>query len=264
MDAERFRDLATRLLLEGLGPDEQAELERELERRGPAGEAELATLREVLAGVALQSRPVAPRPELRERVLATADGEARPVSGTAPDVSGQSLGVWRTAALLAAALALLLGIWNVRLREELQDSRRLVQEARSDLARVDSLERELETERGDLTTLGAREASTHELVGTESRPRARGPIFQDPATRRARVIVRELPVLQAGTLYELWAIRDGTPAPAATFVTDRYGRARVAVDAATLQGADVLAVTVEPAPGSQTPTGAIILSSPQS
>nr|MBA2529085.1 anti-sigma factor [Euzebyales bacterium] len=59
--------------------------------------------------------------------------------------------------------------------------------------------------------------------------------------------------------YELWLFHDGEPRPAAVFNPDRKGRSIAVVDGA-VAGAEVLAVTVEPAGGSPKPTGPIVAS----
>jgi hypothetical protein len=146
----------------------------------------------------------------------------------------------------------------VGLRHELQN-------ARAQLAAADSARAELDAARSDLEALGSPAASVHTLVGTAERPAARARVFVNPATRRAILFVYDLPVLPPQMVYELWAIKGGKPVPAGTFSTTDPGPARVELEDVTpLQGADALAVTVEPAPGSRAPTGKLVLSSARS
>jgi hypothetical protein len=56
----------------------------------------------------------------------------------------------------------------------------------------------------------------------------------------------------AGKVYEAWVIRGGTPIAAGTF--DGGGRTELQLDRA-VAGGDTVAVTVEPAPGRDQPTG---------
>ncbi|MBA2565108.1 MAG: anti-sigma factor [Gemmatimonadetes bacterium] len=184
---------------------------------------------------------------------------------------------WIAAASAAAALALLLGLWNVRLRDELNRTRgeiavlqpkaAAVDTAAAELASLgrraaaaDSLAAQLEQARRDLAALVAPRGSAHQLVGTVNQPGASARIFIDPATGRVLLFVYELPVLPRNSVYELWAIKGGTPTPAGTFVPTDQRQARIELpDGRVLEGADTLAVTVEPAPGVAAPTGTMVL-----
>jgi anti-sigma-K factor RskA len=84
-------------------------------------------------------------------------------------------------------------------------------------------------------------------------------VFIDPGTGRAILFAFGLPILQPDELYELWAIRDGSPQPAGTFRPGPQGRARLEIT--DLKGVDALAVTVEPTPGTESPTGDLVLTS---
>ena len=58
---------------------------------------------------------------------------------------------------------------------------------------------------------------------------------------------------------QLWLVHDGTPVPAGVFRPDGRGTA-VAPVAGTVRGAEVVAVTLEPAGGSPAPTGEVLAS----
>jgi anti-sigma-K factor RskA len=284
VDQERFTELTWTFLLWGLPAPEQSEWEAELERRGAAGQAELARMREALAGLALASPSATPPAALRERVLAAIDeqeeatpaGPGDPSRGARKPTSGASVTSlprrpweWVAAAAVAASLAGLLAVWNVSLRSELGRLRSGLEEARRNLiaaegriAAADSARTELEAYRRDLDALASPAGSAHTLVGTTEQPNARARVFLDPQTGRAILFVYDLPVLPPQSVYELWAIKDGKPIAAGTFAPQGEARARVELeDPAVLEGADVLAVTVEPAPGGQAPTGKMVLSS---
>jgi hypothetical protein len=280
VENDRFEELSWSFLLWGLSDPEQAEWEAELERRGEAGRAELARMREAIASLAFAAPPAQARSGLRERLLAwletAGEGVAGPAiapRGTRGTTTGPA-GVtrlprrpweWIAAAAIAAGLAGLLAVWNVGLRDELKNVRAQLAEAERRLATADSARVELEAARRDLEALGSPAASVHTLVGTAERPAARARVFVDPATRRAILFVYDLPVLPPQTVYELWAIKGGKPVAAGTFSPTDPGRARVELeDVAPLQGADALAVTVEPAPGGTAPTGKLVLSSARS
>jgi hypothetical protein len=241
-------------------------------------------MREALAAVALAAPPVSPPAALRERVLAAIEqpegGAALPgsVPPSGPTRTGDAARVtplprrpveWMAAAALAACVAGLLAVWNVSLRSELSRLRSGLEEARRDLTAVegrlaaaDSARTELEAYRRDVDALASPAGSAHTLVGTSDQPNARARIFLDPQTGRAILFVYDLPVLPPQSVYELWAIKDGKPIPAGTFTPQAATRARVELEnPSVLEGADVLAVTVEPAPGVPAPTGKMVLSS---
>lgn len=261
MNDERFLELLQASLLDGLAPDEEKALAAELERRGPAGEKLRREVAETLGTVALDAPAVAPPEHLRERVLAATRGSA---GGTAaPSVTplrprGRGWAPW--AAGIAAALAFFLGLSNLRLRDhagrlaaELDTTRERLAEAESRAVRLAELESELEL-------LSGPGSSVHTLAGTGPTPGARARVFLDPATGRAILFAYELPILQPGDVYELWAIHDGTPRAAGTFRPREDGRARLEItDRALLEGVDALAVTVEPEPGTEAPTGPMVL-----
>jgi hypothetical protein len=284
VENDRFEELSWSFLLWGLSDPEQAEWEAELERRGEAGRVELARMREAVASLALAAPPAQARSGLRERLLAWLETAGEGVAGPAGFAADAArlrrssttgpAGVprvprrpweWIAAAAIAAGLAGLLAVWNVGLRDELKNVRAQLAEAERRLATADSARVELEAARRDLEALGSPAASVHTLVGTAERPAARARVFVDPATRRAILFVYDLPVLPPQTVYELWAIKGGKPVAAGTFSPTDPGRARVELeDVAPLQGADALAVTVEPAPGGTAPTGKLVLSSARS
>lgn len=266
MDPARFRDLAIEYVLDELADTERREFLTELERRGPDGERELARLREAVGSIALAATPVDPPEAMRARLLAEIG------SGAAEDRDVVSLrgrfGRWGVAAAgIAAALAFVFGSRNVALERHiagldasLDSARAALSHAETEIAAADSLRRELDEVRAALGVAALSGASSVTLSGTDAQPLASARAFIDPASGRALLIVRDLPVLPPDVVYQLWAIRDGTPVPAGTFTVESDGAGRLEAEEADLWiSADVLAVTAEPAPGQPAPTGAIVL-----
>jgi anti-sigma-K factor RskA len=69
-----------------------------------------------------------------------------------------------------------------------------------------------------------------------------------------------LPPAAEGKVYQLWLIHDGTPVPSTTFNSSADGRALVASFSLPANARfEAVAVTVEPAGGSRTPTLPILL-----
>jgi hypothetical protein len=262
MNDERFLELLQGSLLDGLTPDEETALDAELARRGLAGERARRELAETLGALALDVAPVAPPDRLRARVLAAVEGP----TGGGVDSSvtplprrGRPWLPW-AAAGIAAALALFLGVSNLRLRDRADRLAEEVEEARVRLAEADTAAARLADLQSDLDLLSGPGSSVQALAGTGPAPLAHARVFLDPVTGRALLFAYDLPILQPGDVYELWAIHDGTPRAAGTFRPEEGGRARLEItDRALLEGVDALAVTVEPEPGTVAPTGEMVL-----
>ena len=267
LDDERFTELAMRSLLGELESSEAAELEEEMARRGARGRAEIAEMREVLGTIALAVPSSDPPARLKRRVLDAIGAEPG-----ASEVSGPALAavqpirrrpLWPLAALggLAAALALWLAFANAGLEQENDRLRAELAAAQQQLAAADSAGVRLAELAGDLEVVAGPASAIHTLTGTGAMP-AMGAarVFLDPATGRAILFAYDLPILPPGEVYELWAISEGAPRPAGVFRPDQDGDARLEItDASLLRDVDVLAVTVEPAPGTEQPTSEPVL-----
>ncbi len=267
MDAERFRDLATEYLLHGLEGPEREEFEAALRERGEAGRLELDRLRETLAALAIDAPPVEPPPGLRSAVLADVGApggdDAGAGSGGRMEVRSVRATPWLTGVTaVAASIALLVGLWGIGLQRDLRRARDDLIAAQQRLAEADSIRDVLTSLQNDIMTVTSPEATTVTLTGTPSRPQARARAFLDPLSGRALLFIYELPIIPPDSVYQLWAIRAGTPVDAGTFRIGADRRARLeAARTADVLGADALAVTIEPAPGVPAPTGPIVLSS---
>jgi Anti-sigma-K factor rskA len=93
--------------------------------------------------------------------------------------------------------------------------------------------------------------------GTEAAPQARGYAL---LSENSRVVfyATDLPALPSGRVYQLWLIRDKSPAivSAGVFAAAATKSAQVEfAQGALIQGVTAIAVTDEPAGGSVTPTG---------
>jgi anti-sigma-K factor RskA len=79
-------------------------------------------------------------------------------------------------------------------------------------------------------------------------------IVHSPSEDAAVLLADQVPVPEDDRVYELWAIRDGTPERFATFRPDDSGRLSVYAPGLDPASAEVWAITEEPAGGSDTPT----------
>lgn len=261
MDRAEFQDLAIRHLMGETDAEEDRHFQVELERRGEEGRDLLRDLREALGDLALDTAPVAPPARLRERVLGTVREEAGSESAsTVHPLPGRAARTWRWVSAAAAVLAVIAIGWAISLQGERERLRADLAEARAHLADAGAAFDSLAALRGDLEFVSSPRTAVRGLTGTDAQPGALARVFVDPATGRALLFAYDLPILPPDTVYELWAIEGDTPRPAGVFRPDPAGRARLEiVDPALLEGVDALAVTVEPAPGTESPTGEMIL-----
>lgn len=216
-----------------------------------------AACRDLTAGLAATAgdlaatpAPVVPSAGLKERLLAAARAEqatGEPATAPAappafPDAAGAARhGATRRAApwfpWLATAAALLVslsvGVWNAQLQGDLREQREestLIRAARQSWA----------------------------LTPTADGRGGRG-LLMDPAAGGPPVLLlQDLPRQPAGRTYQVWVIRDGQPASAA--VLRPGGESQQVVELQQgLSGVRTVAVSVEPAGGSPSPTGPIVL-----
>lgn len=237
--------LAGAYALNALPPDEQAFFERHL-AACDACRLEVAELQETAARLA-GGVATAPPAALRERVLAAADitrqlPPERTASAPSP-LSPTRWDAWRQRALVPVAAGLL-----------------IVVVALSSV--IVNLNRQQPPPPGNedapvVAVLGAEDLQTVELDLGGAVP-AR--FLYSPTLDRAVLVTHGLPDPGARETYELWLMHDGDPVPAGLFrPEDGAGAAVTEVDA-TVRGADMVAVTVEPAGGSDKPTGEVLAS----
>jgi hypothetical protein len=218
---------------------------------------------------------VRPRPELRTRTLAAILGVDHPQRAT-PDafpspqprsrelpsaVAVPARAAWApwlaTAAALLAAVSIA-GLWQTRGQ---------LAEMRTTLAvwqaRVDDAERTAQTAQATLVTyrrqldvMSADDLLFVSLAGLPPAAAAQAKAFVSPSENTIIFSARDLPALPAAQVYQLWAIANGQPISAGTFVPDARGRFQLVADVPALNARPAaLAVTVEPEGGVPAPTG---------
>jgi anti-sigma-K factor RskA len=96
----------------------------------------------------------------------------------------------------------------------------------------------------------AADAQTSQLVGGAAQVR----VTYSSRENSSVLLADGLASAPPGQVYELWFISNGTPQRAATFQTDARRHASIRIGRAPVSGS-VLAITVEPTGGSDTPSG---------
>lgn len=251
MHSERHEELlslaALGVLLEG---EDAAECERLLGGDCAECAALLPELRVAATALAAAAPPRAPRPSLREEILAEIGPSRRPAARSS------AAAAWAFAAA-AAILFIVVALDDARLRRQREEltSRnselaQRIESDRSELARRDLRARVMESDDVRLLFLG----------GHGPQPNARAKVFWSERARRGVLVAGTLEKLPADRQYQLWVFVDGKPVDAGVFDADADGRALFeSKDLAAIRTAENFAVTVEPRGGVPQPTGPIVL-----
>ena len=235
MDRERFEDLKDSYVLGALPEEERLEFERYLVAH-PELQAEVEDLGAVAGLLALSPREQEPPPELRRRIMATVEAEAaHPDTSRRSWLARQWEAVGARDLALAAAAVLVVGLfsWSMLLQGEVRDLQ----------GRVQSLQSQPKDQPQGPQTIALGGA------GTEQGARAALVTLKGD---RAVLVAENMPPVPKGKTYQIWVIKGDTPKPSGLF--EPKGNSIAAVVENPVEGADAVAVTVEPEGGSKKPT----------
>jgi anti-sigma-K factor RskA len=237
MDRERFEDLKDSYVLGALPEEDREEFERYLLAH-PDLQGEMEELSTVAGLLALSVPEQVPPPELRHKIMATVEAEAGRPAEAAPSRARRRswlAGLWEVVGVrdlaLAAAVVLVVGLfsWGVLLQGEVRDLQGRVQSLQS-------------RPQGPQTiALGGE--------GTEQGASAELVTLKDD---RTVLVAENMPPAPEGKTYQIWVIKGDTPKPSGLF--DPRGDSVAAVVENPVEGADAVAVTIEPEGGSKEPT----------
>ena len=231
MNHERFDELKEAYVLGALPEEERRELEEYLARH-PERQAEVDELGAFAGLLALTPQEHEPAPELRRSIMSVVESEARSSSARSePRFAGlRELFSLQNLALAAAAL-LVIGLfsWNMLLQGEVRDLQ----------GRVANLQQSPQSRMVALEGTGDAPQQGHAEVM----------ILDDD---RAVLMAEDMPRAPEGRTYQIWVIEGDVPEPGGLFKP--RGESVAAVVEKPLDEGDVIAVTIEPAGGSQQPT----------
>jgi len=239
MNDKSFEDLKDAYVLGALPNDERATVEAYLALH-PERQAEIDDLIGITGLLALAPPEYEPSADLRRRVLDAVESEsARPRAARRRPASswlGRFPGLRSVALGAAAVLVVGLLSWNVLLQGDVHDLRGQVEEARS---------------AGE-----AQETREIALGGTwvEQGARAEVTALKDD---RAILVVEDMPSIPEGRTGQVWVINDEKPEPSG--LLEPSGNMAATAITTPLNNADAIAVTVEPAGGSDEPTSDPVL-----
>ncbi len=263
LTCEEVRELLPLLALGALDVDERDVVDDHL-AGCTACLDELAGYSETAAALALALPQTDPSPALKGRVLSEArrarmlPSDARRGRVPLPPVSHiQRASRWRMSlSSLVASVALLLAagstIWAMSLRSELDAQN----------ARIATLSERANNYARVTAVLQAADTQIRVLASPDGAPEAFGRVYIDPDTSEGMLMVRNLPPLPQGRVYQLWvAGADGTRESAGLLTwTDKAGNGYTLIKCPEkLSRWRWFNVTEEPSGGSQTPTGSRVL-----
>jgi anti-sigma-K factor RskA len=236
MDRERFEDLRDAYVLGALPEGERTEFERYLGAH-PELQPEIEDMGAFAGLLALSVPELEPSPELREKIMHTVEAEAMPPAEAPTRARRPSwlAGLWNAVGArglaLAAAAVLVVGLfsWGMLLQGEVRDLQGRVQSLQS------------QPEGPQMIALGG--------AGTEQGVRAKLVTLEGD---RAVLVAENMPPAPEGKTYQIWVIKGDTPKPSGLF--EPKGNSIAAVVENPVEGADAVAVTIEPEGGSQEPT----------
>jgi anti-sigma-K factor RskA len=216
-------------------------------------QAEVKELRAAASMLAFTVPRVAPSLAVRGRLMEQArSASSRGESRSAMPFLRRS---WTELVAVAAALgAMAFAFAAIRSSSEL---RQLNNELTSRIAR---LEVQLVRARTYISTMTSPEVRVVNLAGQGSNVQASGRLFWDMKQKRWFLYAKDLPPVAADKTYELWFVpKTGNPVKAVVFNTQTDGISEIEVGVP--EGIDVAAaaVTIEPAGGTDLPTGAFAL-----
>jgi len=228
---DRFDELKEAYALDALPESERLWFEGYLEAHFEL-QAEVDDLTSLANLLAFAPQEYEPPPELRNNLLTRIGGAT--LAEDHPRRAGlrRLFGPGGLAAAAVAAVAILaiagLFVWNVSLRGENEDLR------------------------GEL-----QERQTYELQGSGAARNVRGEVVEI-GDDRAVLVTENLPPAPEGEVYQAWLLRGDVPEPAGLFEPRDGGAAATPIEG-SLEGAEAVAVTVEPPGGSPAPTSDILL-----
>ena len=253
MDCAEVADRAPLFVLGALSEDEAAAVREHLATCAEA-HAEVRELGGVAAYLADLPEPVEPSAGLKGRLMAAVEADLAqrrpaggPASATAPaPVALAAVPERRRAAFsrrfaLQAAAVLLIGVlagWNLLL-----------------LGQASSAEQRAALLREAVAAAGEPGALVASVSGTDAQPMARGFAVLSPREQTGYLVVDGLAAAPPGTVYQAWYVSGGVPRSAGLMTTtDGLG----ILPLATADPVEIVALTIEPAGGSDHPTTPIV------
>ena len=249
MNNEIFEDLKDAYVLDALPEEERRSFEEYLAAH-PERQAEIDELGAVAGLLAFTPHEQEPPPELRSRIMEVVGAEAAPRRDRRESVFARLAGSIGARGLAFGAAALLLvGLlsWNLLLQGQVED---LQGEIQSSQGQVNDLQAQVQDAQ-------AQQTQTVRLSGTWANQGANAEVASINDDKII-LVADNLPSVPEGQTCQIWVIKGDLPEPSGLFQPG--GEETAAPVTTSIKKGDTIAVTVEPAGGSEQPTSDPVLS----
>ena len=249
MNNERFEDLKDAYVLDALPEEERRSFEEFLAAH-PERQAEIDELGAVAGLLAFSPEEQEPTPELRERIMEVVEAEAAPRSERRGSVLAGLAGYIGARGLAFGAAALLIiGLlsWNLLLQDQVDDLHGQVQNSQSQVENLQAQVRDAQNQ----------QTQTVQLSGTWAGQGADAEVASI-SDDTIVLVADNLPSVPEGRTCQIWVIKGDVPEPSGLFQPG--GKETAAPITTPIREGDTIAVTVEPAGGSEQPTSDPVLS----
>ena len=204
-----------------------------------------------------EAHAITPAPRLRARVLDRARQDTLDALEARARQNARALRRWRAVGAIAATAVL--AVLGYALRQG-----RIADARTAQLAALASTNAELSSRLDEQGRTLAGPRTITASLGPKEGITASGRVVIDAATGEGAIVVSGLESVGPDRIYELWALRGDRPPEPVGLFTSAEGRAlagRVA-PVARLAEVTAFALSIEPAAGSQQPTGPIVMVGP--
>jgi anti-sigma-K factor RskA len=267
MNHEEFEDLAALDAFGASSSDEKAALRQHLAEcdRCRAADEEFQQAASLMA---LGFEPVAPPPELRDRILQAIENEPQDEAPQEDEAMDNEVVPFRRRVrpwwlATAAIFFIALFAWSeLRVRAEREKLAATQAAVRTLASENELLARKNALIAAQVAALSASGTRTIGLSGQEVAPAASARVFLDAPQRRAFVFFHNLPPNGEAKSYQLWIIPKNAPAPQSigVFDVDAAGEASMVIqNLPVATEIKALAVTLEPKGGLKAPSGKMVL-----
>jgi anti-sigma-K factor RskA len=252
MNNEIFEDLKDAYVLDALPEEQRRDFEDYLASH-PERQAEIDELGSVAGLLAFAPQEQEPSPQLRSRVMELVESEASPRRTRREPVFARFWEYFGARGLaLGAAALLVVGLlsWNLLLQGQVDDLHGEVQNAQGQVQELQGQVREARDQRQ------LQQTPTIALAGSWADQGANAEVA---AINKNRVILvaKNMPSVPDDQTCQIWVIKGDVPEPSGLFQPD--GNMTATPITNSIKKADTIAVTVEPAGGSEQPTSEPVL-----
>ena len=248
---EELQELYPAYVLDAVNDVDRARIEQHLPQCTHCAGA-VAVYRPVADAMAFAAPAADPPADLKSRVLAATMPHmlrTPPAPSLLAQLSAGWSNLFRAPAFSAMALlwAIGLAVWNISLQNQVAQQAALSHQ----------MSTEISFQRDMLNTMAYANGEPMKLQGTQIASRAVGRLYAPADETTLALIVNDLPPLPSGKVYQFWLVDvTGDRTSGGTFTVDEQGRGWLLVHAPKpLSNYQGVGVTVEPAGGSQQPTG---------